>query len=62
MRIDARDGREGVPDGFCALAQAVYAGDGQWIPEDPQAVHAAFSSDKSRAFFSASSTDSEASR
>ncbi len=47
MSIDTRDGQAGVPDGFCELAQAVYAGDDQWIPEAPDAIAAAFSSGNS---------------
>ena len=47
MRVEVRDGRTGVPDGFCELAEQVYAQDGQWIPEDPAAVAAAFSEDNS---------------
>ncbi|MGE0431549.1 MAG: hypothetical protein AB7K09_08895 [Planctomycetota bacterium] len=37
------DAREGPPAGFCELAAQVYAGDPDWIPEDPAAVRAAFS-------------------
>ena len=57
MRVEGRDGRTGVPDGFCELAAQVYADDGQWIPEDPATVTTAFSdantwfqSGKARAF------------
>ena len=45
MKVSSTEGLSGVPDGFCELAQAVYQGDGQWIPEDPQAIHQAFSDD-----------------
>ena len=43
MRVERRDGRTGVPVGFCELAAQVYADDGQWIPEDPAAIATAFS-------------------
>ena len=43
MKVETTDGLSGVPDGFCELAQAIYQGDDQWIPEDPQAITAAFS-------------------
>lgn len=33
----------GLPAGFLALAQAVYAGDPHWIPEDQDAIRASFS-------------------
>ena len=38
-----RDGTAGVDDAFLALPHAVYAGDPCWIPEDADAVRAAFS-------------------
>ncbi len=47
MKVERRDGRPGVPDGFCELAAQVYAEDGQWIPEDPAAIATAFSEDNS---------------
>jgi len=49
VNVEELDGIQGVPEGFCELAEAVYAGDDQWIPEDPAAVQAAFS--KSHTWF-----------
>ena len=43
MKVETTDGLSGVPHGFCELAQAIYQGDDQWIPEDPQAITSAFS-------------------
>jgi hypothetical protein len=43
MNVIRKSGMTGVPDGFCELATEVYQGDDQWIPEDPQAITAAFS-------------------
>jgi hypothetical protein len=43
MRILIRHGPSGVDDAFIELPHAIYVGDPRWIPEDPGAVHAAFS-------------------
>jgi GNAT superfamily N-acetyltransferase len=43
IRIDSRDGRDGTPDGFAAVAHAVYDGDPLWIPEDADELARAFS-------------------
>lgn len=43
MSLHQRDGREGVPPGFLDLPARVYAGDDSWVPEDGDAVAAAFS-------------------
>jgi hypothetical protein len=43
MRIFVRDGKSGVDDAFVDLPCSIYADDPHWIPEDADAVHAAFS-------------------
>ncbi len=35
----------GLPNGFLELAEAIYAGDPHWIPEDGEAIRTAFSRD-----------------
>lgn len=43
--IDERTPGEGLPEGFLELPGQIYAGDDQWIPEDPAALERAFSPD-----------------
>jgi hypothetical protein len=43
IAVDARDGADGVPDGFVDVPHLVYADDPFWTPEDPADVTRAFS-------------------